>query len=330
MKGRMIAFAALLLTPHVAVAANAPTAEQQAAIAKAKALLQSLHPQTGDVKLPAAHATLHLGRDYYFLPADEAKRVLTEVWGNPPEAVEGTLGLVMPAGKTPYDDSWGAVISYDSTGHIKDDDAKSEDYDQIITQAHEAEAEVNKRRQEQGYPGQHLVGWAQPPSYDPATHSMIWARNISIDGQSENTLNYDVRLLGRTGVLSLNLITGMSQLAETRASAATFGKSAEFDAGSRYADYVPGTDKLADYGLVGLVAGGVGVAAAKKLGLLAIALGLGKKLIVLVVAGFALLRNKIMALFGRRDAQDDYDYAEASVATDEEPPAEPAPADRTA
>lgn len=327
MKGRMIALAALLLAPQIAVAADTPTAEQKVAIAKAKAMLESLHPQTGDVRIPAAHATLHLGKNYYFLPADEAKRVLTEIWGNPPEVVEGTLGLVMPAGATPYDDVWGAVISYDSTGHIKDDDAKSEDYDQIITNAQGAEDEVNAHRRQQGFPGQHLVGWAQPPSYDPVTHSMIWARNIAIEGQAQNTLNYDVRLLGRTGVLSLNLITGMSQLAETRTSAAAFGKSAEFDAGSRYADYVPGTDKVADYGLVGLVAGGVGVAAAKKLGLLAIILGFGKKLIVLVIAGFALLKNRIMGLFGRGGTQDEYTYTDEPTEPDVEADPESRPAD---
>ena len=63
--------------------------------ADAKAFLRALTPQTGDVRIDAAKAVLHLGDRYYFLPADQAKRVLIQVWGNPPEAVADVLGMVM-------------------------------------------------------------------------------------------------------------------------------------------------------------------------------------------------------------------------------------------
>ncbi|HEU4968190.1 DUF2167 domain-containing protein [Sphingomonas sp.] len=316
MKTKLLAVAAALMLPQIAVAANAPTAAEQAAIAKAKALLESLHPQSGDVAVPTAHATLHLGKAYYFLPADDARRVLVEAWGNPSEAADGVLGLVIPAGKTPYDDTWGAVVTYEETGHVKDDDAKTTDYDEVLRGWQDSEPQINERRKAEGFPEQHIVGWAQPPSYDPRSHSMVWARNIAFSGQPENSLNYDVRLLGRTGVLSLNLLTGMSKLVETRASAATLAQTASFDTGARYADYQPGTDKLADYGLAGLVAGGVGVVAAKKLGLLAIMLGVGKKLIVVLLAGFALAGRKIKSLFGRGEPDPVYDEADGDQAAE--------------
>jgi uncharacterized membrane-anchored protein len=301
MKAKLLAVAAALMLPQTARAAEAPTQADQVAIAKARALLESLTPRSGDVAVPGAHATLHLGKAYYFLAADDARRVLVEAWGNPSEAADGVIGLVIPAGKTPYDDTWGAVVTYEETGHVKDDDAKTTDYDEILRKWQEAEPEINERRRSEGFPEQHVVGWAQPPSYDPRAHSMVWARNIAFSGQAEHTLNYDVRLIGRTGVLSLNLLTGMSKLVETRASAATLSQTADFDAGARYADYQPGTDKLADYGLAGLVAGGIGVVAAKKLGLLAIMLGVGKKLFVVILAGLALAWRKIKALFGQDD-----------------------------
>jgi uncharacterized membrane-anchored protein len=205
--------AALLAVP---AHAQAPTAEQAARIAKIEALAKDLHPATGDIRIAEAEAVLHLGKDYYFLPAAEARRVLVDAWGNPPEVATDVLGLVFPAGKTFLDDTWGAVVTFDRSGWVSDEDAQSTDYNALLGQMQEGEDELNERRTSEGYPAQHLVGWAQQPVYDPKTHSVVWAQNIQFTGQAENSLNYDVRLLGRRGVLSLNMLTGMSKLGETR------------------------------------------------------------------------------------------------------------------
>ena len=301
-----------------------PTPEQQAQIEQMRTLQKALHPITGDVAIPAAKATLHLGQNYYFLAAPEARRVLVEGWRNPPGAADGVLGMVFPAGATFSDDTWGAVISYEPMGWVSDEDAQAADYDQMLKDMQAGEEEVNAERTAQGYPAQRLVGWAESPSYDRATHSVVWARNIQFQGSPENTLNYDVRLLGRHGVLSMNMITGMSKLAETRDSARKFARSASFDSGARYADYKPGTDTKAEVGIAGLVAAGVGVAAAKKLGLLAILLAFAKKgLVVLMAAGaalFARLRRRC-----RDDDEAQYEPQEPGdyAATEPAPEAEP-------
>lgn len=224
--------------------------------------------------------------------------MLTEGWGNPPEAVGSVLGMVFPKGRTFLDDSWGAVVTYQPTGYVSDDDAKTVDYDEMVKTQQDSEAELNAERAKAGYPAQHLVGWAQPPAYDPGQHSLIWARRISIAGEPEDTLNYDVRMLGRHGVLSMNMVTTVSHLDETRAAAAAIGKAAAFDTGARYADYNPGMDKKAEFGIGGLVAAGVGIAAAKKLGLLGAILLFGKKFLVLILAGGA----AVVAWFKRKFA----------------------------
>jgi uncharacterized membrane-anchored protein len=297
--------------------AQAPSAEQKAREQQLTAILESLHPVSGDVSIPQASAILHLGKDYYYLPPDEARKVLVDGWGNPPDTADGVLGMVFPAGKTFLDDVWGAVITYEPSGYVSDEDAAKEDYGALLKQLQEGTEAGNPQRTEQGYPAQHLIGWAQAPAYDARSHSMIWARNVSFDGQPENTLSYDVRLLGRKGVLSLNMITGMSKLEETRRAAAKFAASAEFQAGSRYADYQPGTDKKAEYGLAGLVAAGAGVAVAKKLGLLGIILAFGKKFLVVIIA----LLAGIFAWFRRRSDREEpeADYAPASYETYDEP-----------
>ena len=48
------------------------TPEQQALFKKYTAIAKSLKPQFGEVQITTADASLHLGNDYYFLPADQA------------------------------------------------------------------------------------------------------------------------------------------------------------------------------------------------------------------------------------------------------------------
>lgn len=311
----------------VPLAAQQPAADQKTREKQLVAILDSLHPVSGDVAVPEASAVLHLGKDYYYLPAAEATRVLVEGWGNPPETAEGVLGLVFPAGKTFLDDVWGAVITYEATGYVTDKDAASTDYDNLIKEMKEGTEAVNEERTRQGYPAQHLVGWAQAPTYDPRSHSLVWAKNVQFEGQNDNTLSYDVRLLGRQGVLSLNMITGMSKLAETKQAAAKFAGAAEFRPGSRYADYQPGKDKTADYGLAGLVAAGAGVAVAKKVGLIGIILAFGKKFLILILAFGAGIVAWVKRKFG--GGEPEADYAPAAYESWEETPTQ-APADPAA
>jgi len=110
-------------------------------------------------------------------------------------------------------------------------------------------------------------------------------------------------MLGRRGVLSLNMVTTMPHLAETRAAAQRFAAAAEFAPGERYADYQSG-DRVAEFGVAGLIAAGVGATIAQKAGLLALILAFGKKAIFFVVAGIALLWTRIRRLFGGRKEED--------------------------
>jgi uncharacterized membrane-anchored protein len=83
------------------------------------------------------------------------------------------------------------------------------------------------------------------------------------------------------------MVDVMSNLPAVREAAKDLGATVKFNPGSRYADFNSSTDKLADYGLAGLVAAGVGVAVAKKAGLLAILLIFFKKAIAFIIAGGA-------------------------------------------
>lgn len=300
---RNFLFVLALAALPVATPAQQPQAveTQEQTTARLSALLDALHPQRGSIAIPAAHAALDLGESYYFLPAEEAKRVLIEGWGNPADAVGDVLGMVFPAGKTPLDDTWGAVLTFEESGYVDDSDAKEIDYSELLGTMKDATVARNTVLSERGLPTQELVGWAQQPTYDPVRKSMVWARDIRFSNTQDHTLNYDVRLLARRGVLSVNMVAGMKDLPVVRTAAAEFGQKVAFDRGERYADFDSSTDKTAEYGLAGLVAASAGAAAAKKLGLLAILFGFGKKFIVLIGVAFAAMVGFVKRLFRRKE-----------------------------
>lgn len=264
--------------------------------------VDKLPHQSGAVALATAKAQLNLGDDYYYLGPDEAKRVLTEAWGNPPDAVHGVLGMIFPKKYSPIDnDAWGAVITYEDSGYVSDDDAAKIDAAKLLDNLRQGEADDNAARKKAGYDELHLVGWAEPPSYDAATHSAIWARQLSdVAKPGHDTLNYGIRILGRRGVLGLNIVAPMSSLPEVKAISGQVTRLAAYNPGERYADVDKKNDKMAAYGVAGLIAAGVGAVAVKKLGLLALILAFGKKAIVLVAAAGAWVASRFRGLFNKK------------------------------
>jgi uncharacterized membrane-anchored protein len=260
-------------------------AAAEAAAPAAEEPTVSFEYQTGDVVLPNKVATLHLGERFRYLSPGEANRLL-QLWGNPPD---NTLqGAVVASAFDPMgEDSWAVFLTYVDDGHVDDSDAADIDYEELLQDMKEGEAQANEARREAGYTGLQLVGWAEPPHYDAGTKKLYWAKEIAADGQPEHVLNYDVRVLGREGLLSMQAVAPMASLSKVREDMKPLLAAAEFNEGYRYAEFNKNTDKLAAYGLGALVAG----AAAAKLGLLAKLAPFLKYIIMGVVALGALLIN---------------------------------------
>lgn len=302
----MTAFAVMcfMLAATNVLAAETPVtpvnpAQVAAEQARLEGVVASLKPHSGQIAIPTADALLQLGDHYYFLDAADSRRVLTELWGNPPSAVEGVLGMIFPKGLSPLDDTWGAVVTYTGDGYVSDEDAAEIDADKLLTTLREGEDEDNRQRQANGFETVHLAGWAQPPQYDAQKHNLIWAKVLKFGGNQGATLNYDVRVLGRRGVLSLNIVAGLDDLAEVGPAATALMNTAGFDAGSRYTDYQPGKDQKAAYGVAGLVAGGAALAVAKKVGFLGVLLLFLKKGAAFILIGIGAAWTWLRRRFGK-------------------------------
>ena len=97
----------------------------------AEQFLAGLKFQQGKISLPGGIATLDLPATFQYLDPTDSERILVEAWGNPPG--NKTLGMIFPVGVSPLSESgWGVVITYQEEGHIKDDDADSIKYDELL------------------------------------------------------------------------------------------------------------------------------------------------------------------------------------------------------
>ncbi|MFD3002420.1 DUF2167 domain-containing protein [Pontibacter toksunensis] len=240
----------------------------------------SLQYQTGTISLKDGLATITVPPGFKFLDAEQAEYVLTELWGNP--KTETTLGMLVPEQYGVLDsNSWVFNVEFDEIGYVKDDDANDIDYADLLKTMQEETLEENTARTAEGYDPIQLIGWASTPYYDNENKILHWAKEIRFGEADENTLNYNVRVLGRKGVLVLNAIAGMNNLPEVQKSIATVTSNVAFENGHSYFDFDPKVDEVAAWTIGGLVAGKM----LAKVGFFALLLKFWKVIALFVVAG---------------------------------------------
>lgn len=258
---------------------------EAAAIDPLETLAKTLAPQDEAQDLPGRQTHIVPGDEFAYLSPADAEKLLVQIWGNPPATAQHVLGAIVPKGVSVLsENAWAAIITYSNEGHIADDDAESINYDDLLKEMQTATVENNDERVKAGYQPLILVGWAQKPSYDKAQHKLYWAKDIQF-GNDAHTLNYAIRVLGRTGVLEVNVIAGMSQLQDINAKLPKLLSTVTFNEGHRYADFDEKTDDVAAYGIAALVAGGIAAKAGLLKGLLTF-LAASWKLIAVGVAAF--------------------------------------------
>lgn len=251
----MTRFCLVLLALSLLAFTGAAHAQTEEDITK---IVNSLHYQSGRVELGGALANVTPSQNFGFLDAKDTATFLTKVWGNPPETSEGVLGSIIPKDVGLADaDGWAIIISYDDSGYVSDEEAASIDYDELLREMQESIRDGNAERTEQGYVPYELVGWAKSPYYDTESKKLYWAQRLKFGDEAEETLNYEIRILGRSGVIDLNVVASMSSLEMVHGRIGEILGLVQFNPGNTYAEFDENTDKVAAYGLTGLIAGGV-------------------------------------------------------------------------
>jgi uncharacterized membrane-anchored protein len=262
------------------------------------AIASTLKWQTGTVTLRNGLAKITLDPGYRFLDGADAEKVLHDIWGNPP--APPTLGMIFPVGAGPTDrDGWGVLIEYQEGGHVNDADAAKINYSELLQEMQGQVRDGNAAREREGYPPVELVGWAEPPHYDAVTHKLYWAKNLRVGQEPLTGLNYNIRILGRRGVLVLNAVALTRDLPMVSEKMPDIMARVDFQPGNTYAEFDPKIDKVAKYGVAALIAGGA-IGAAAKFGLFKAFwpfLLVFKKFLIFIVVGIVALARKLSAVF---------------------------------
>ena len=235
---------------------------------------------------------LALPKGDMFVPEVEAAAYLNAT-GN--GHIGGLVGLLAPEGEG----NWWAVLRWDPSGHIDDEDAKTWKADEMLANLKDGQTQSNEDRVRRGYKATEVAGWIETPNYEPNAHRLVWSVLVREIGQSEDALgsvNFHTYALGRTGYFDLNVVGSKTDAEPNKQVAHALLADIGFEKGKGYEDFNVSTDHVAEYGLAALV-GGI---ALKKLGLIALATGFALKFAKVIALGAFAVVAGWRALFRRR------------------------------
>jgi uncharacterized membrane-anchored protein len=214
------------------------------------------------------------------------------LYGNP--ATDRELGTLAQEGIG--DPPW-IIFEFDESGYVKDDDKDELNADDLLASLQEGQKAGNEYRRKNGMDELEILGWAVPPRYNEKTHNLEWATKLHSIGSpaDEISINFNTRLLGREGVMEVTLVCEPDELNDMIAEQEKILTGFSYIEGQRYAEYRAG-DKIAEYGLTGLVAGGAAFALAKS----GFFTKFAKPLIIGAIALLAAVKKFFGKLFGAR------------------------------
>jgi len=241
---------ALMIAGTAVVAVTAQTRKKKAAPTPSPVEQSTEIPGVKWQKGPAlgdlgSVAELRVPAGYVFADGNDTRLIMDAIH-NPTSGKE--LGYFAPAGE-----DWFAVFEFDAVGYVRDDEKNSLDADALLQSIKDATEAGNQERLKRGWSPMTIVGWEQKPHYDESSHNLEWA----VRGESEGypVINYNTRLLGREGVMEVMLVATPETLTETLPKFKTMLAGFDFKTGRKYSEFRAG-DKIAEYGLTGLIAGG--------------------------------------------------------------------------
>jgi len=257
-------------------------AEEENPVAK---LAWQLGPGEGTI---GDKAKIKIPEGFAFLGSEDTKKYM-ELLHNIPGDNEYVFA--------PTDMSWFAIFHFDPVGYVKDNETL--DANAVLESVKQGTEQGNEERRKRGWATMSVVGWRFQPQYDKQMKLLEWAILAKEDSTHQDIINYNTRLLGRAGVMEVILVAAPESLDTSVATLKTVLSGYDFVAGQKYAEYKQG-DRVAEFGLAALIAGGAAAVAAKK-GFFAVIAGFLAAAWKFVVAAAIGVIAWLKSFFGKKD-----------------------------
>lgn len=251
--------------------------------------------QEGCHELPQSHSEILLPDEHILLIGEDAIRYRNLI---DCIAMDDSIEGVVFSNYEPYD----SVIlkSYHEEGYISSDDWREMQPQALMEAIKLNTEEANRQRLDLGLEERvEVIGWLKEPTRDSQTNTIYWAIEAA-QGQ-ERIVNSVALKLGRYGYEEFTWITPISCYRPDGGELELILKSHKFKPGDRYEDHAQG-DKVAAYGIAGLVAAVTGAKVVQALGFGGLLL-LIKKFASVVIAACVGIFYSVLRFFRRRREQ---------------------------
>lgn len=189
-------------------------------------------------------------------------------------------------------------LGYTSSGYVDASDWSDIDPDAMMAGFKEITSKGNAERISNGASPMEVIGWRQKPIIDRASQTVHFA--VDVNTPDGVTINHTVYRLGRYGFESIKLVVSEDDYTDNKKYLDMVLASHSFASGQTHADYVSG-DRVAQFGVAGLVGAAAGVKFAKA-GFMVFIIAIAKKVgFYLLALPFIFLFGLIGALFKKKD-----------------------------
>ena len=139
-------------------------------------------------------ATIHLPDPYSFIPVTEAASFMRAL-GNSTD--ERFVGLIIPKQSGQY---WFVIVEYNDSGHLRDEDARTWNADELLQSIKDGTEASNKERIERGITALDVAGWVESPAMTKrriASSGRSSARNAATRRWGQRSTTILTRLAGK-------------------------------------------------------------------------------------------------------------------------------------
>jgi len=197
----------------------------------------------GTFSIDSSNAVVRAGDSQVFVQGQSAREFMRLNTGNSnsrPDAVAYTF-------EGPSKSS-AVLYTYYDVGHVKMDDWQTPiNQDALLFDIKKLAVEDNKRRA-RGYSDIVVDEWIQTPATDPQIPAAYWAYKYH-SGRGQQYVTAGAIMLSRNGYSAIQWIGSPQQFRGVRQTLDPAIEAYRLPEGQRYADYKPGTDKVAKAGL---------------------------------------------------------------------------------
>jgi uncharacterized membrane-anchored protein len=199
--------------------------------------------------LPGSHSKVILDNESRIITGAEARRLRELADANIPPNLEADAVNRRTGTETMY--------QFFDEGYVSIADWAEIDADAMLSQLKQSDTKANERRRNAGIAELHTTGWIERPTLNRDTNTVSWIIEAA-DNDGAKTINAVALKLGRNGFEKVTWIADASSIQAGLDGFRSAIDSHQFDPGYRYVDHVS-TDRVAAYGVAGLVAGVLGV-----------------------------------------------------------------------